>query len=114
MRDYLTVWYAALDPRTPWYAKAAVVLVTTYLFNPIDLVPDSVPILGYLNDLVLIPAGIALKLNLIPSEVMEGTGIKAVKQGKNGQLVCWRTDRPDMSDDSILHHSRGSTEFYRI
>lgn len=81
-RDTLAVWYAALDPRTPWYAKAAAGLVTAYAFSPIDLVPDFVPILGYLDDLVLIPAGIALTLKLIPVEVMEDARIKAAEQEK--------------------------------
>lgn len=78
--DTLAVWYAALDPRTPWYVKAAAGLVTAYAFSPIDLVPDFVPILGYLDDLVLIPAGIALTLKLIPAEVMNDARIKAANQ----------------------------------
>ncbi len=64
------VYLAARDPRTPWLARAMVILVVAYALSPIDLIPDFVPVLGYLDDLVLIPAGIALALRLIPSEVM--------------------------------------------
>jgi len=59
------------DPRTPWYAKAWAGLVVSYLFSPIDLVPDFIPLLGYLDDLVLVPLGIWLALRMIPAEVME-------------------------------------------
>ncbi|MBP9040916.1 MAG: DUF1232 domain-containing protein [Anaerolineaceae bacterium] len=81
-QDTLAVWYAALDSRTPWYAKAIAGLVTAYAFSPIDLVPDFVPIMGYLDDLILIPAGIALTLKLIPAEVMRDARVKAAEQEK--------------------------------
>jgi uncharacterized membrane protein YkvA (DUF1232 family) len=64
------VYLAALDPRTPWYAKALVLLVVAYALSPIDLIPDFVPVLGYLDDAIIIPAGITLALRLIPAEVM--------------------------------------------
>lgn len=86
-QETLAVWYAALDSRTPWYAKAIAGLVTAYAFSPIDLVPDFVPILGYLDDLILIPAGIALTLKLIPAEVMRDARVKAAEQEK--RLVNW-------------------------
>jgi uncharacterized membrane protein YkvA (DUF1232 family) len=76
-RDTLAVWYAVKDTRTPWYAKALGVLVTAYAFSPIDLIPDFIPVLGYLDDLVLIPAGIALTIKLIPAEVMAAAREKA-------------------------------------
>lgn len=76
-RDTLAVWYAARDARTPWYAKALAVLVAAYAFSPIDLVPDFIPVLGYLDDLVLIPAGIALAVKLIPVAVMNDAREKA-------------------------------------
>lgn len=76
-RDTLAMWYAVKDPRTPWYAKALGILVTAYAFSPIDLIPDFIPVLGYLDDLVLIPAGIALTLRLIPAEVMTSAREKA-------------------------------------
>lgn len=76
-RDTLAVWYAVKDARTPWYAKALGILVTAYAFSPIDLIPDFIPVLGYLDDLVLIPAGIALTIKLIPTEVMTAAREKA-------------------------------------
>lgn len=65
------VYLAALDPRTPWSARVLILLIVAYALSPIDLIPDFVPILGYLDDLILIPAGIALALRLIPSKVMD-------------------------------------------
>lgn len=60
---------AARDPRVPWYAKAVVVLVVGYALSPIDLIPDFVPVLGYLDDLLLLPLGILLAIRLIPPPV---------------------------------------------
>jgi uncharacterized membrane protein YkvA (DUF1232 family) len=62
---------ALRDPRVPWYAKALVGIVVAYALSPIDLIPDFIPVLGYVDDIVLIPAGIYLALKLIPVEVME-------------------------------------------
>src|SRR5512140_113087 len=64
------VYFASRDPRTPWYAKAVAGLVVAYALSPIDLIPDFIPVLGYLDDLLIIPAGIALAIKLIPKEVM--------------------------------------------
>ena len=69
-RDAHAVWLAARDPRTPWYAKAVAIAVAAYAFSPIDLIPDFVPVLGYLDDLILVPAGLWLALKLIPDEVL--------------------------------------------
>lgn len=64
------LYLAYRDPRVPWYARLVAVCVVGYALSPIDLIPDFIPVLGYLDDLVLIPAGIALALKLIPPEVM--------------------------------------------
>jgi len=64
------LYFAYRDPRTPWYARAFSALVVAYLFSPIDLIPDFIPILGFLDDLVLVPLGISLALKMIPQEVM--------------------------------------------
>lgn len=61
---------AARDPRTPWYAKALALVVVAYAFSPIDLIPDFIPVLGMVDDLILLPLGIALVLHFIPPEVM--------------------------------------------
>ena len=64
------VFLASKDPRVPWYAKALVAFVVAYTFSPIDLIPDFIPVLGYLDDLVIAPLGIALALRMIPEDVM--------------------------------------------
>jgi uncharacterized membrane protein YkvA (DUF1232 family) len=69
-RDAHAVWLAARDPRTPWIAKAVALAVAAYAFSPIDLIPDFVPVLGYLDDLILVPAGLWLALKLVPPEVL--------------------------------------------
>lgn len=62
--------HAARDPRTPWYAKALALLVIAYAVSPIDLIPDFLPVIGVVDDLILVPLGIALVLHFIPPEVM--------------------------------------------
>lgn len=69
-RDIVALWLAARDPRTPRLAKAVAGVTAAYALSPIDLIPDFVPILGYLDDLVIVPAGIALAIRLIPAELM--------------------------------------------
>ena len=68
--EALAVYIAAKDPRTPWYAKALVFFVVAHTFSPIDLIPDFIPILGYLDDLIITPLGLALAIRLIPAEVL--------------------------------------------
>lgn len=67
--DIFALYLAARDPRVPWYAKAMGLVVTAYAFSPIDLIPDFIPVLGYLDDLVLLPLGVALTVRLIPGPV---------------------------------------------
>src|ERR1043165_3053854 len=69
-RDAHALYLAARDPRVPWYAKALAIAVAAYALSPIDLIPDFVPVLGYLDDLVIVPAGIALVIRLIPAPIM--------------------------------------------
>lgn len=64
------LYLASRDPRTPWYAKLVAAAVVAYAFSPLDLIPDFVPVLGYLDDLILVPAGIALAIRLVPGTVM--------------------------------------------
>ncbi|HTO50682.1 MAG TPA: serine hydrolase [Burkholderiales bacterium] len=68
--ETLALYLAARDPRTPWYARLLVAGIAAYALSPIDLIPDFIPVLGYLDELVLVPLGIALALWLIPTEVM--------------------------------------------
>jgi uncharacterized membrane protein YkvA (DUF1232 family) len=69
-RDVMAIALAVRDPRVPWYAKAAGACVVAYALSPIDLIPDFVPVLGYLDDLVLVPLGLMLVLRLIPADVL--------------------------------------------
>ncbi|MCX7838515.1 MAG: YkvA family protein [Anaerolineae bacterium] len=69
-RDAYALYIAARDPRVPWYAKVFLGLVLAHTFSPIDLIPDFVPILGYLDDLVITPLGIVIALKMIPPEVI--------------------------------------------
>jgi uncharacterized membrane protein YkvA (DUF1232 family) len=69
-REVTALALAVQDPRTPWLARILAAVVVAYAFSPIDLIPDFIPLLGYLDDLILVPAGIALVIRLIPVEVM--------------------------------------------
>jgi uncharacterized membrane protein YkvA (DUF1232 family) len=68
--ETLALYHVARDPRVPWYARLFVGIVVAYALSPIDLIPDFVPILGYLDDLILVPLGIALALRMVPTDVL--------------------------------------------
>ena len=70
-RDVRALLLAARDPRVPWYAKAAAMAVAAYAVSPIDLIPDFIPVVGYLDDLVLVPLGIRLAVRLVPADLMQ-------------------------------------------
>ena len=74
----LTLWFCCSDPATPWPAKLLGGLVVAYAFSPIDLIPDFIPVLGYLDDLLIVPAGIYLALRLIPEDVLAESREKAL------------------------------------
>jgi len=69
-RETLALYLACKDPRTPWYAKVLAAMVVGYAFSPLDLIPDSIPVLGYVDDLILVPLGVAAALKMIPPAVM--------------------------------------------
>jgi uncharacterized membrane protein YkvA (DUF1232 family) len=69
-RDGYAIYLASRDPRMPWYAKVLAVAIAAYALSPIDLIPDFIPVIGYLDDLVILPLGIWLVVSLIPGEVM--------------------------------------------
>ena len=69
-RDVHAIHLAARDPRVPWYAKALALCVAGYALSPIDLIPDFIPVIGYLDDLVIVPLGILAVVKLIPPEIM--------------------------------------------
>jgi uncharacterized membrane protein YkvA (DUF1232 family) len=76
-RDAYAVYLAARNPNTPWYVKVLAVVVAAYAFSLIDLIPDFIPILGYLDDLILVPLGIWLVVSLIPEQAMAEYRAKA-------------------------------------
>ena len=79
-RDVKALMLAARDPRVPWYAKAMAGLVAAYALSPIDLIPDFIPVLGYLDDVVIVPAGILCAVTLIPADVMEDLRSRVTKK----------------------------------
>ena len=78
MQTY-ALYLASRDPRKPWYAKVFGAIVVAYAFSPIDLIPDFIPVLGYLDDLILIPLGITITIRMIPEEIMEECRTKAAE-----------------------------------
>jgi len=79
-RDAVAVWLAARDPRVPWYAKVLAGAVAAYALSPIDLIPDFIPVLGYLDDLVIVPVGILLTVRLIPNGLMDEFRAEAARR----------------------------------
>src|SRR5262245_34421483 len=69
-RDVHALYLSARDPRVPWYAKAVALAVAAYALSPIDLIPDFIPVLGYLDDLILVPLGIIVAVKLVPPQVL--------------------------------------------
>jgi uncharacterized membrane protein YkvA (DUF1232 family) len=83
--EVLALWLAARHPGTPWYAKLLVAGIVAYALSPIDLIPDFVPILGYLDDLILIPLGIVLAVRMIPPPILEECRAKAREMTASAQ-----------------------------
>jgi uncharacterized membrane protein YkvA (DUF1232 family) len=69
-RDVITLWFALKHPLTPWHARALAAVLTAYALSPIDLIPDFIPILGYLDDLIIVPVGVWLLLRMVPTQVL--------------------------------------------
>jgi len=87
--EVYALYIASKDRRVPWYARVVAVAVVAYAFSPIDLIPDPIPVLGYLDDLILIPLGIALVIKLIPAEVMQDCREKAALTMQAGKPKNW-------------------------
>ncbi len=75
--EVYALYLASRHPRTPWYAKVLAALIIGYALSPIDLIPDFIPILGYLDDLILVPLGIALLIKIIPKDILDECRLKA-------------------------------------
>jgi uncharacterized membrane protein YkvA (DUF1232 family) len=88
-QEIFALYLAYRDPRVPLHAKIFAACVVGYAFSPIDLIPDPIPILGYLDDLVLIPIGISLAIKMIPAEVMVESRVKACQMIDQGKPVSW-------------------------
>ena len=86
-RETYALYLAYRDPRTPWYARLWAAVVVAYAFSPIDLIPDPIPVLGYLDDLVLVPLGIALALKMIPDRVLIDARARAAEAIEAGKPV---------------------------
>ncbi len=83
------LYLASKHPRTPWYAKVLAVLIIGYALSPIDLIPDFIPVVGYLDDLIIIPAGVALLIKIIPRNVLEECRSKARSHSTNRKPKNW-------------------------
>ncbi len=81
-RDGHAIYLASRDPRVPWYAKALAIAVAAYALSPIDLIPDFIPVIGYLDELLILPLGIWLVVRLIPDEVMVEYRARANEAGQ--------------------------------
>jgi uncharacterized membrane protein YkvA (DUF1232 family) len=81
-RDVHAIYLAAHHPRVPWYAKVLAIAVAGYALSPIDLIPDFIPVFGYVDDLIIVPLGIWLVVSLIPDEVMAEYRAKASEAGQ--------------------------------
>ena len=79
-RDVVALWIAARDPRVPWYAKLAAGAVAAYALSPIDVIPDFIPVLGYLDDIIIVPLGILLAVKLVPVDLMIEFRAEAVRR----------------------------------
>ena len=88
-RDGMALYFAARDPRTPWYAKALAFGVVAYLVSPIDLIPDFIPFFGQLDDMIIVPLGVALVARMIPAEVMDESRLKATDAIRMGPRAAW-------------------------
>jgi uncharacterized membrane protein YkvA (DUF1232 family) len=90
-REVYALYLAVRDPHTPWYAKALGVAVVGYALSPLDLIPDFIPFLGLIDDLILVPAGIALAIRLIPAEVMKRSRARAWRELAGKRKMVSRT-----------------------
>jgi uncharacterized membrane protein YkvA (DUF1232 family) len=88
-KDIPAILIALKKKETPWYAKGLAVLTICYALSPIDLIPDFIPILGYLDDIIILPFMIAVTIKLVPKEVIEQSRIESEQLSKDGKLKKW-------------------------
>ena len=87
--EIVALYLASKHPRTPWYAKALAALIIGYALSPIDLIPDFIPVIGYLDDFILVPLGIALLIKIIPGDILEECRAKAQSDFSEGKPKNW-------------------------
>ena len=87
--EIYALYLAYRDPRVPWYARVVAACVVAYAFSPIDLIPDFIPVLGFLDDLILVPLGIVLALRMIPTAVMAECRQRAAETLREGRPTNW-------------------------
>ncbi len=87
--EVYALYLASKHPRTPWYAKAFAVLIIGYALSPIDLIPDFIPIVGYMDDLIIVPVGISLLVKMIPKEILEECREQARSQSVGKKRGNW-------------------------
>ena len=88
-REVYAIYLACKDPRLPWYTRVLALCVVGYAFSPIDLIPDFIPVLGHLDDLILIPLGIAAVIKLIPPPILDECRDKAQTRLSAGKPTNW-------------------------
>lgn len=88
-RQIFTLYFACKDERVPWHVKVFTACVVAYAFSPIDIIPDFIPILGYLDDVILVPIGVMIALKMIPKNVLADCEVKAEEMMKNGKPKNW-------------------------
>ncbi|KRF54214.1 hypothetical protein ASG97_24300 [Bacillus sp. Soil745] len=88
-RQIFILYFACKDERVPWHAKVFTACVVAYAFSPIDIIPDFIPILGYLDDVILVPIGIMIALKMIPKSVFTDCEVKAEEMMKKGKPKNW-------------------------
>ncbi len=88
-QETYAMYLACKDPRVPWYARLLAAAVVAYAFSPIDLIPDVIPVIGYLDDLILVPLGIALVIKMIPPHVLAECREKAATAMAEGIPTNW-------------------------
>jgi len=88
-KDVMALYFACKRKDVPWYAKIIPVMVVGYALSPIDLIPDFIPVLGYLDDLIIVPLGISVAVRLIPSDIMEECRAQAEDAMNYGKHKNW-------------------------
>ncbi|MCE0489409.1 DUF1232 domain-containing protein [Pantoea sp. Mb-10] len=90
-RDVLTLWFACRDPRTSWWFKLLAFGVVAYALSPIDLIPDFIPVLGLLDDAIIVPLGVIILLRLLPREIRISSAERAEVQRARGKKIISRS-----------------------